>query len=129
MLSRTSRIATTTTTLSRSALRRVPTAPLAAVASLTSPSRRPLSTTPPARLPPGRGGPPPPPPPQGGGGGGGFPIGNIFSGGAAKREPGKALEDNSVDLTALAREGKLDPVIGREAETRRMVEILSRRTK
>ncbi|KPV71691.1 uncharacterized protein RHOBADRAFT_49052 [Rhodotorula graminis WP1] len=47
----------------------------------------------------------------------------------AAREPGKILEDNSVDLTALAKEGKLDPVIGREQETRRMIEILSRRTK
>ncbi|MEE0835729.1 MAG: ATP-dependent Clp protease ATP-binding subunit, partial [Clostridia bacterium] len=33
------------------------------------------------------------------------------------------------DLTALAREGKLDPVIGRETETERVVQILSRRTK
>lgn len=56
-------------------------------------------------------------------------MGNIFSGGQGKREPGKTLEENSVDLTALAREGKLDPVIGRADETKRMVEILSRRTK
>jgi ATP-dependent Clp protease ATP-binding subunit ClpA len=33
------------------------------------------------------------------------------------------------DLTALAKEGKLDPVIGRDAEMRRTIEILSRRTK
>lgn len=33
------------------------------------------------------------------------------------------------DLTALAREGKLDPVIGREAEIRRVMQVLSRRTK
>src|SRR5690606_16061045 len=33
------------------------------------------------------------------------------------------------DLTALAREGKLDPVIGRDEEIRRIIEILSRRTK
>ena len=33
------------------------------------------------------------------------------------------------DLTALAREGKLDPVIGRDEEIRRVIEILSRRTK
>jgi len=39
------------------------------------------------------------------------------------------LDQYSRDLTALAKEGKLDPVIGREAETRRLVQILSRRTK
>ncbi|MCM1143435.1 MAG: ATP-dependent Clp protease ATP-binding subunit [Blautia sp.] len=39
------------------------------------------------------------------------------------------LEQYSRDLTALAREGKLDPVIGREDEIRRVVQILSRRTK
>jgi ATP-dependent Clp protease ATP-binding subunit ClpB len=33
------------------------------------------------------------------------------------------------DLTQLAREGKLDPVIGRDEEIRRVIEILSRRTK
>ncbi|MCM4081710.1 ATP-dependent chaperone ClpB [Paractinoplanes hotanensis] len=41
----------------------------------------------------------------------------------------KALEKYSVDLTALAREGKIDPVIGRDAEIRRVVQVLSRRTK
>ena len=40
-----------------------------------------------------------------------------------------ALEKYGVDLTALAREGKLDPVIGRDAEIRRVVQVLSRRTK
>lgn len=39
------------------------------------------------------------------------------------------LEQYSRDMTALAREGKLDPVIGREEEIRRVVQILSRRTK
>ncbi len=39
------------------------------------------------------------------------------------------LEQYSRDLTALAREGKLDPVIGREEEIQRVVQILSRRTK
>ena len=39
------------------------------------------------------------------------------------------LEQYSRDLTALAREGKLDPVVGREEEIRRVVQILSRRTK
>ncbi|RSM45882.1 ATP-dependent chaperone ClpB, partial [Actinoplanes sp. ATCC 53533] len=41
----------------------------------------------------------------------------------------QALEKYSVDLTALAREGKIDPVIGRDAEIRRVVQVLSRRTK
>ena len=40
-----------------------------------------------------------------------------------------ALDKYSVDLTARAREGKLDPVIGRDAEIRRVVQVLSRRTK
>ena len=49
--------------------------------------------------------------------------------------PGKAristttLDNFSRDLTALAREGKLDPVIGREKEIQRVIQILSRRTK
>jgi ATP-dependent Clp protease ATP-binding subunit ClpB len=41
----------------------------------------------------------------------------------------QALEQYGVDLTAAAREGKLDPVIGRDAEIRRVVQVLSRRTK
>ncbi|WP_369052592.1 ATP-dependent chaperone ClpB [Kineococcus terrestris] len=41
----------------------------------------------------------------------------------------QALEKYGVDLTAQAREGKLDPVIGRDAEIRRVVQVLSRRTK
>jgi len=41
----------------------------------------------------------------------------------------KALEKYSHDLTKLAREGKLDPVIGRDAEILRVIQILSRRTK
>lgn len=41
----------------------------------------------------------------------------------------KALEKFSTDLTARAREGKLDPVIGRDQEIRRVIQILSRRTK
>ncbi|MCI9594153.1 MAG: ATP-dependent Clp protease ATP-binding subunit [Lachnospiraceae bacterium] len=39
------------------------------------------------------------------------------------------LDNYSRDLTALAREGKLDPVIGRENEIQRVIQILSRRTK
>ena len=41
----------------------------------------------------------------------------------------KALEKFGVDLTKLARDGKLDPVIGRDAEIRRVIQVLSRRTK
>ncbi len=39
------------------------------------------------------------------------------------------LEDYTRDLTALAREGKIEPVIGRDAEIARMIQILSRKTK
>jgi len=40
-----------------------------------------------------------------------------------------ALEKYSVDLTESARDGRLDPVIGRDAEIRRVIQVLSRRTK
>jgi ATP-dependent Clp protease ATP-binding subunit ClpB len=41
----------------------------------------------------------------------------------------QALERYGRDLTAMARQGKLDPVIGRDEEIRRVIQILSRRTK
>ncbi|KIC63269.1 ATP-dependent chaperone ClpB [Pseudarthrobacter phenanthrenivorans] len=41
----------------------------------------------------------------------------------------QALEKYGTDLTAMARAGKLDPVIGRDSEIRRVVQVLSRRTK
>src|ERR1700709_2861224 len=41
----------------------------------------------------------------------------------------QALEKYSIDLTAAAREGKIDPVIGRDVEIRRGIHVLSRRTK
>ncbi|RAM36901.1 ATP-dependent chaperone ClpB [Arthrobacter globiformis] len=41
----------------------------------------------------------------------------------------QALEKFGTDLTATARSGKLDPVIGRDAEIRRIIQVLSRRTK
>ena len=41
----------------------------------------------------------------------------------------KALEKYSTDLTALARKGKLDPVIGRDDEIRRIIQVLNRKTK
>ena len=48
---------------------------------------------------------------------------------ADAEETYQSLEKYGVDLTAVAREGKLDPVIGRDAEIRRVVQVLSRRTK
>jgi ATP-dependent Clp protease ATP-binding subunit ClpB len=54
------------------------------------------------------------------------------SGHVTSRDPEstyQALEKYAVDLTAHAREGKLDPVIGRDAEIRRVIQVLSRRTK
>lgn len=45
------------------------------------------------------------------------------------KENNSALDAYSMDLTLMAREGRLDPVIGREQEIQRVVQILSRRTK
>ncbi len=59
--------------------------------------------------------------------------GNLYKEDLGRKNQGKGktstLEQYSRDLTALAREGKLDPVIGREEEIRRVIQILSRRTK
>ena len=59
--------------------------------------------------------------------------GNLYKEDMGKRGDRKAkqstLEQYSRDLTALAREGKLDPVVGRDEEIRRVIQILSRRTK
>jgi len=50
--------------------------------------------------------------------------------GASRKSKGtKVLDSFSTDLTQLAREGKLDPVIGREKEIERVIQILSRRKK
>ncbi len=57
------------------------------------------------------------------------------SGSAPKREEGKkqtntpTISQHGRDLTALAKEGKIDPIIGRDTETERVIQILSRRTK
>jgi ATP-dependent Clp protease ATP-binding subunit ClpC len=48
---------------------------------------------------------------------------------AAKKSPTPALDEFSRDLTQLAKIGKLDPVIGRDTEIDRVLQILSRRTK
>ncbi|CAO3673562.1 unnamed protein product [Rhizopus stolonifer] len=45
------------------------------------------------------------------------------------QEQPKALEQYAIDLTAMAEKGKLDPVIGRDEEIRRTLEVLARRTK
>ena len=46
-----------------------------------------------------------------------------------KKKSESTLEQYSRDLTALAKEGQLDPVVGRESEIQRVIQILSRRTK
>src|SRR5690606_25275460 len=57
------------------------------------------------------------------------------SGNASTRRRGKqrrgktALDQFGTDMTALARQGKLDPVVGREAQLARVITILNRRTK
>src|SRR3546814_13132058 len=83
--------------------------------------------------------------------GSGTPVGNAFADAGVKPEAWNAaiakltggrtadtasaedrydaLQKFARDLTAVAREGKLDPVIGRDAEIRRTVKILARRTK
>src|SRR5690606_17411196 len=49
--------------------------------------------------------------------------------GAEDEDNRQALKKYTLDLTARAREGKLDPVIGRDDEIRRTIQILQRRTK
>ncbi len=60
-----------------------------------------------------------------GGGGGGTPA----EGGKSSKSKTPALDSFGRDLTELARQGKLDPVIGREKEIERAIQILCRRTK
>ena len=48
---------------------------------------------------------------------------------AQKKNGTSMLEQYSRDITKLAREGKLDPVVGRDTEIQRLIQILSRRTK
>ncbi|KAF8886289.1 P-loop containing nucleoside triphosphate hydrolase protein [Infundibulicybe gibba] len=59
------------------------------------------------------------------GAGGGFPGFRL----PPQHQKGDALKEYSVDLTELAKGGKLDPTIGRDEEIRRTIQILSRRTK
>lgn len=53
----------------------------------------------------------------------------FYQRGSSRLRPGSILERYSRDLTRLAREGRLDPVIGRYHEIKRVIQILSRRTK
>src|SRR4030065_259439 len=66
----------------------------------------------------------------------GSPKATIYGGRGGQRLPDRkaearyrTLEKSSRDLTQLAKEGKLDPVIGRDPEILRVIQILSRRTK
>ena len=60
---------------------------------------------------------------------------SVQLGGKSSHKPSGSLKDTPSlaqygrDLTAMARDGKLDPIIGRETETERVIQILSRRTK
>lgn len=56
-------------------------------------------------------------------------MANMQGAPAPNEEPKTALEQYGVDLTAIAGTGKLDPVIGRDAEIRRVSQVLTRRTK
>lgn len=56
----------------------------------------------------------------------GGPSFRLNAGGEQKKP---ALEQYGVDLTQLAGDGKLDPVVGREAVIQRLLQVLSRRTK
>jgi ATP-dependent Clp protease ATP-binding subunit ClpB len=60
----------------------------------------------------------------------GSAAGNANNKAAGKEKAGvNALHKFCIDKTSLAREGKIDPIIGRDRETRMMIEILGRRTK
>ncbi|ROS47985.1 ATP-dependent Clp protease ATP-binding subunit [Frigoribacterium sp. PhB24] len=56
-------------------------------------------------------------------------MANLQGAPASTEKQKSALEKYGVDLTAIARSGKLDPVIGRDAEIRRISQVLTRRTK
>jgi ATP-dependent Clp protease ATP-binding subunit ClpC len=54
---------------------------------------------------------------------------NSFKGPPSLPQEGSSLESFCIDITALCKEGKIDPVIGRSEETERIIEILSRKNK
>ncbi|WP_067460617.1 ATP-dependent Clp protease ATP-binding subunit [Actinomadura macra] len=62
-------------------------------------------------------------------GGGGQPPGGTGGAGGGPSSSTPTLDEFGRDLTELAREGRIDPVIGREAEIEETIEVLSRRTK
>ena len=55
-------------------------------------------------------------------------MANMQGAPSSQEEQQSALEQFGVNLTDLARQGKLDPVIGRDAEIRRVSQVLTRRT-
>ena len=57
------------------------------------------------------------------------PVGSAPGPAAANRSTGRALEEFGTNLTQLAVTGKIDPVVGRQTEIERVVQILGRRTK
>lgn len=61
--------------------------------------------------------------------GGGQPQFSSTNGASPSQAGGKAIDEYGRDLTQYAKEGKLDPVIGRDNEIQRVIQILSRRTK
>lgn len=73
------------------------------------------------------------PPTQSGGGNnngrGGNGNNNFRPNGPAQQEPKGLLEEFGINVTDIARRGDIDPVIGRDAEIVRVIEILNRRTK
>ena len=56
-------------------------------------------------------------------------LGKMRGEGGLGEDPDSLLAKHGRDITRLAREGKLDPVVGREAEIKRVIQILARRTK
>ncbi|NNC12354.1 AAA domain-containing protein [Planctomonas sp. JC2975] len=56
-------------------------------------------------------------------------MANMQGAPSSQEEQKSALEQYGIDLTALAKAGKLDPVIGRDSEIRRVSQVLTRRTK
>ena len=72
------------------------------------------------------------PPTQPGGGNngrGGNGNGNFRQGAQAQQEPKGLLEEFGINVTDIARRGDIDPVVGRDSEIIRVIEILNRRTK
>ncbi len=56
-------------------------------------------------------------------------MANMQGAPSSQEEPKSALEQYGINLTEIAKSGKLDPVIGRDAEIRRISQVLTRRTK